>query len=77
MFVNYDFFLTGGLLKKAAPSRIVCVSSCVHRDVKKFDPEDMKDFKTGKHAGFAGYKHSKLCNVYMASHMAKKLKGTG
>lgn len=62
------------LLKKTPSSRIVVVSSAAH-PYGFFDIDNMnceKEFN-----GFFLYCNSKLCNIFMAQHLAEKLVGTG
>jgi len=68
------------LLKKSAPSRIVCVSSVVHAGSPKSRPTiDLDDLKWEKkeYDRGAAYSASKLANVLYAKTLAKKLEGTG
>ena len=67
-------------LEKAAPSRIVNLSSCFH-DVAmgregKIDFEDL-DWKSRDYDGWAAYAQSKLANLLHAKGLAKRLEGTG
>lgn len=68
-----QFFVTE-LLKKSAPSRIVMVSSLLHK-FAKFDIDNLnfeKWFDINQ-----VYSCSKLANVLTANVLARKLKGTG
>ncbi|CAK1541848.1 unnamed protein product [Leptosia nina] len=59
------------LLKKAAPSRVVLVSSAWHR----FGTiENLNDESTGY---IRAYANSKLCNVLFSKELARRLRGTG
>ncbi|XP_033735845.1 retinol dehydrogenase 14-like [Pecten maximus] len=75
MAVNHfgNFLMTNlllDLLKKSTPSRIVFVSSSLH----KFGKLDLKDLNS-KHNN--PYADSKLANIYFARELHLKLKGTG
>ncbi|XP_060069021.1 retinol dehydrogenase 14-like [Ylistrum balloti] len=75
MAVNHfgNFLLTNlllDLLKKSSPSRIVFVSSSLH----KFGKLNLKDLNT-KHKN--PYADSKLANIYFARELHSRLKGTG
>lgn len=80
------FYLTNLLLdhlRRAAPSRIVIVSSTLH-ERGKIDFEDLnmrKDIELAKKVGSgrhnAGYCRSKLMNVYFARALASRLYNTG
>ncbi|KAL7019080.1 hypothetical protein ACKWTF_011006 [Chironomus riparius] len=63
------------LLKTSAPSRIVVVSSSLHR-IASLDKEDINSEKN-----FAGtwkkYANSKLCNILFVRELSKRLQGTG
>ncbi|XP_073942388.1 retinol dehydrogenase 14-like [Choristoneura fumiferana] len=65
------------LLKSSAPSRIINVSSSLHKhgeiDFNNLNKE--KDAK--KSASLSSYSNSKLCNVLMAAELARRLEGTG
>ena len=80
MGVNHlgHFLLTNlllDLLKKSQPSRVVVVSSDLHR-IGTINKEDLNSEK--KFPGvWLGYSNSKLANVLFASELAKKLEGTG
>ena len=71
------FLLTNLLLdflKSSAPSRIVNVSSQVHRSGQI----DFDDLQLKNHFdGYAAYRQSKLCNVMFSNELAARLKGTG
>ncbi len=67
-------------LRKAAPSRIVVLSSCYH-DVAMgrrgtVDLDDLH-FERRKYDGWAAYAQSKLANVLHARHLARRLDGSG
>jgi NAD(P)-dependent dehydrogenase (short-subunit alcohol dehydrogenase family) len=67
-------------LKKAAPSRVVILSSCFH-DVAQgrkghIDFDDL-NFEKRKYDGWAAYAQSKLANVLHARQLARRLEGTG
>lgn len=68
------------LLKKSAPSRIVCVSSAAHAGIQKtpgtIDLDDLH-FENRKYNGVLAYNQSKLAIVIYARHLAKRLEGTG
>lgn len=83
--INYlgHFLLTEmllDLLKKSAPSRIVCVSSVAHAGMQRrsatIDFEDLH-FKRRKYDPVVSYCQSKLAIVIYARHLAKRLEGTG
>lgn len=60
------------LLKKSAPSRVVIVSSVLH----KFGTIDNIN-EEGKYGYLQTYCNSKLCNVLFSNELAKRLEGTG
>ncbi|XP_077283979.1 retinol dehydrogenase 14-like isoform X2 [Arctopsyche grandis] len=63
-----------GCIKSSAPSRILNVSSEVHKMAKlNLACSDLSDTKNSSVA----YGNSKLCNILMANELADKLKGTG
>ncbi|CRK97376.1 CLUMA_CG010766, isoform B [Clunio marinus] len=62
------------LIKEAAPSRIVVVSSTAHK-LGKITREDLMRIHNYKE--FSVYSQSKLANVLFANELARKLKGTG
>ena len=68
------------LLKKSAPSRIVCVSSLAHAGMQKrpatIDFDDLH-FEKRKYDAVASYCQSKLAIVIYARHLAGRLEGTG
>jgi NAD(P)-dependent dehydrogenase (short-subunit alcohol dehydrogenase family) len=83
--INYlgHFLLTEMLLdvlKKSAPSRIVCVSSLAHAGMQRrsatIDLDDL-NFEKRKYDPVASYCQSKLAIVIYARHLAKRLKGKG
>ena len=68
------------VLKKSAPSRIVCVSSLAHAGMQRrsatIDLDDLH-FEKRKYDPVASYCQSKLAIVIYARHLAKRLEGTG
>ncbi|NBX75645.1 MAG: SDR family oxidoreductase [Proteobacteria bacterium] len=68
------------LIKKSAPSRIVCVSSCFHDKAMgyegRIDFEDL-NFEKRKYNGWVAYGQSKLANLLHAKQLARRLTGTG
>jgi NAD(P)-dependent dehydrogenase (short-subunit alcohol dehydrogenase family) len=67
-------------LQRAAPARVVNVSSCFH-DVAngregRIDFDDLH-FERRRYDGWAAYAQSKLANVLHAKHLAKRLAGSG
>ena len=63
-----------GNLKAAAPSRVVTVSSNVHRAGNiHFDDLHMRK----KFSGYRAYANSKLANIHFAYELARRLEGTG
>jgi NAD(P)-dependent dehydrogenase (short-subunit alcohol dehydrogenase family) len=71
------FLLTNLLLdclKASAPSRIVTVSSTLHKK-GKVDFDAIRGYE--KYSGQVAYNASKLCNVLFALELAKRLEGTG
>lgn len=71
--VNYDPRVSG-LLKKSAPSRIVMVSSLVHK-YAKFDLDNLNSEKWFN--DIQVYNCSKLANILVANELSRKLNGTG
>ncbi|XP_023725002.1 retinol dehydrogenase 11 isoform X2 [Cryptotermes secundus] len=63
-----------GLLKKSAPSRIVMVSSLVHK-YAKFDLDNLNSEKWFN--DIQVYNCSKLANILVANELSRKLSGTG
>lgn len=59
------------LLRKAAPSRVVVVSSLWH----KFGT--IKDLNSDKYRYVQSYANTKLCNVLFSNELARRLDGTG
>ena len=68
------------LLKKAAPSRVVIVSSCGHVSMNghegAVDYED-PNYETREYTPEGAYAQSKLANVLHAQALARRLDGTG
>ena len=68
------------LLKKAAPSRVVIVSSCAHVSMDGFegavDYED-PNYEEREYTSGEAYCQSKLANVLHAQALARRLDGTG
>ncbi|CAG9791248.1 unnamed protein product [Diatraea saccharalis] len=60
------------ILKRSAPSRVIVVSSMLHRlgTIEGVNEE-------GRYGYFQTYCNSKLCNVLFANELARRLKGTG
>ncbi|KAK3872325.1 hypothetical protein Pcinc_022543 [Petrolisthes cinctipes] len=77
---HYGHFLLTNLLlkllKKSAPSRIIVVSSVMHKFCTKLDPEDL-NFEKKYYSFFSSYNQSKLCNVLFTLELADRLKGVG
>ncbi|ROT67296.1 hypothetical protein C7M84_014621 [Penaeus vannamei] len=77
---HYGHFLLTNLLldvlKASAPSRVVTVSSLVHKNCSKADFEDL-NFDKSPYSSFRAYALSKLCNVLFTKEIARKLQGTG
>jgi NAD(P)-dependent dehydrogenase (short-subunit alcohol dehydrogenase family) len=71
------------LLKKGAPSRIVCISSDAYKAGPGVDFGDLNNEKIWKGkkfsngAAFQAYHRAKLCNIYFARELAERLQGTG
>ena len=68
------------VLKKSAPSRIVCLSSCVHAGSNKERPTvDLDDLKWEKRGynNMSAYASTKLANLLHAKELSKRLHGTG
>ena len=68
------FLLTNLLLdvlEKSAPSRVVTVSSKVHKGPIRFDDIQF----TKSYSAFTAYQHSKLCNILFTRELAKRLEG--
>lgn len=75
--LNY-FLLTNLLLdvlKRSAPSRVVCVASDAHRMVGKVNFDDPQGKK--KYGGWTAYSQSKLANILFTFELARRLSGTG
>lgn len=60
------------LLKKSAPSRVVMVSSVLHKFGTTNDINE-----EGKYGYLKNYCNSKLCNVLFSNELARRLEGTG
>ena len=77
------FLLTGLLLdvlKRSAPSRIVCLSSCFHDKAMGREGDihfDDLGYTERKYDGWDAYAQSKLANLLHARELAKRLDGTG
>lgn len=63
-------------LKSAAPTRIVVVASDAHRFVKGLDFHDLQ-WKARPFQAMKVYGASKLCNIYFARELARRLEGSG
>ncbi|RXG61493.1 Retinol dehydrogenase 13 [Armadillidium vulgare] len=80
MATNYfgHFLLTNlliDLLKKSSPSRIINVSSIVHRFCFEIDTEDLNFDK--KYDRISAYARSKICNILFTKELSRRLVGTG
>ncbi|MCA9935908.1 MAG: SDR family oxidoreductase [Anaerolineales bacterium] len=67
-------------LKASAPSRIVCVSSMAHAEMRGITGEINFDdllFEKRAYVPYAAYAQSKLANVLHALDLAQRLEGTG
>lgn len=67
------------VLKKSAPSRIVCVSSVAHAGVQKIEGKiDLDDlhYEKREYSPTEAYCQSKLANVLHALDLARRLEGT-
>ncbi len=67
-------------LKKGAPSRIVCLSSCFHDKAMGRDGDihlDDLSYEQRPYDGWEAYAQSKLANLLHARVLAKRLEGTG
>ena len=78
---NYlgHFLLTMLLLEKlkaSAPSRIIILSSIMHKYTSKNPLEDM-NYEHKKYKHFEAYGNSKLMNLWFTYELARKLEGTG
>jgi len=62
-------------LKNSVPSRIIHLSSSVHKRAK-LDLNDLM-FQKNPYKGFVAYANSKLANILYSHHLAKRLQGTG
>jgi len=68
------------VLKKSAPSRIICLSSCYHDKAMGREGHihfDDLHFENKKYDGWEAYAQSKLANLLHAKALAKHLEGTG
>lgn len=63
------------ILKKSAPSRIIVLSSSVHRRVRSFDLDNLNSEKVYHKSNL--YFVTKLVNIYFVRHLAKQLEGSG
>ena len=74
------FLLTNLLLDKlkaSAPSRIVVISSILHRNAgSQMDLNDLSQ-DNRRYDRYRAYGYSKLCNVLMVKELAKQLEGSG
>ena len=61
-------------MKKSAPSRIIMVSSLMHK-FARFDIDNLNFEKWFTHG--QAYNCSKLANILVANELARRLKGTG
>ncbi|CAH2052711.1 unnamed protein product, partial [Iphiclides podalirius] len=59
------------MLRRSAPSRVVVVSSAVHRIGRVRDVNDISE------GYFQAYANSKLCNVLFSNELARRLAGGG
>ncbi|XP_042867353.1 retinol dehydrogenase 13-like [Penaeus japonicus] len=77
---HYGHFILTALLidvlKESAPSRVVTVSSSVHKYSSKANFEDL-NFDRTPYLAFPAYALSKLCNILFTKELARKLEGTG
>lgn len=64
------------LLKAAAPSRIVNVSSYGHAKIKGMNFDDLQ-FQNNYGNGMRAYRQSKLANILFTYELARRLEGTG
>lgn len=69
----YLVYLLIDMLKASAPSRIVVVTSDLHKLVKRVKFEDLQ-YERG-YSPFGAYNHSKLLNILFARELARRLKG--
>ncbi|CAH8590312.1 unnamed protein product [Dicrocoelium dendriticum] len=72
-FLLTDLLL--GNIKRAAPSRIIIVSSTFHYQGKLCRPD--LQMKKDEYNGQTAYKHSKLMNVMHGLELSDRLEGTG
>lgn len=73
------FLLTNLLLermKESAPARIVITSSTGHNFSRGLDFDDL-DGESRRYKSMRVYGDSKLCNVYLAKELTRRLEGTG
>lgn len=74
------FLLTNmllGLLKASAPSRVVNVSSMLHRLYTSLDPDDLNYEKKPYPGANSAYSNSKLANVLFTRELSRKIRSTG
>ncbi|XP_045620658.2 retinol dehydrogenase 12 [Procambarus clarkii] len=74
------FLLTNtllGLLKASAPSRVVNVSSMLHRLYTSLDPDDLNYEKKPYPGANGAYSNSKLANVLFTRELSRKIRSTG
>jgi NAD(P)-dependent dehydrogenase (short-subunit alcohol dehydrogenase family) len=70
------------LIKASAPARIICISSDAHKagpglDFDDFNNEALwKGKAVNNNAAFQAYHRAKLCNLYFARSLAKRLEGS-
>ncbi len=72
------FLLTNLLLpvlQNSAPSRIITVSSVLHKRAKDFDWQNLRGEKSYDQSAF--YNRTKLANLWFSYALAKRLEGTG
>ena len=63
-------------LERAAPSRVVVVSSRYHLKPRALPLEDIHRV-SGRYRGMEVYKQSKLCNVLFANELARRVRARG
>lgn len=74
-FNYYSKYCVTGLLKKTAPSRVINVSSLLHKLVKDLDFSNLNS-ETSYSPGNT-YQTSKLCQILFSRHLAKLTAGSG